>query len=361
MRIRTFHGASIGEAMARVREAMGADAIILSTHEHRRGGGVEVKAATEGPAETPRAADPAYSALASRLAARLDAELRAALPPGAAPTVLPSPPRLGTAELRGLYHCLAAQGLSRPLMARALKAARDAGGHADGALGAGLEAALAFEPLSLRPHTAHVLVGPPGMGKTAALAKLAATAVLTGERPVILSTDTLRAGALAQIEAYAGVIGLGARACESPEAFAEALLAAGAAPVLADTPGTNPRKPSELKDLRRFLGKGRLDPVLVIAAGTDPREAVALAAPFHEIGARRFLLTRIDTAERLGSLVEALVGAGLSLAGLGGSPYLADGLEPASGAGLARALLDRSPPPPPGDALAAASPARRSA
>lgn len=56
MRIRTFTAASMAEAMALVREAMGDEAIIVSSHENPRGRGVEVRAAVEEAPTAPVAA-----------------------------------------------------------------------------------------------------------------------------------------------------------------------------------------------------------------------------------------------------------------------------------------------------------------
>ena len=41
MRMKTFQAATMSEAMALVRDALGDEAIIVSTHSHRDGGGVE--------------------------------------------------------------------------------------------------------------------------------------------------------------------------------------------------------------------------------------------------------------------------------------------------------------------------------
>ncbi|MCP5431948.1 MAG: hypothetical protein H6923_01625 [Alphaproteobacteria bacterium] len=351
MRIRTFQGSSFAETISLVREAMGPDAIILSSHERRRGGGVEIRAAVEEARPEPAPVDPAYAGIAKRLAARLEAEMRAALPPS---TGVPAEThhagarrRLGKGELRALYQSLQAQGFSRAGLVAILGKAREAEGASPAeALAQGLGALVKVAPLDMAPKRATVLVGPPGAGKTASLAKIAARAVLARRRPRLVTTDTLRAGAVAQLEAYAGVIGLSAETCETPDRFAALLEEANGEPLLVDTPGTNAFRRSELKDLKQFLSRGALDIVLVISAGSDASEVAEWAAPFVELGARRVLLARCDAARRLGPSLEAVARAGLPLCALGVSPYLAEGLSMPGHDGLAELLLELSPLPP---------------
>src|SRR3546814_14429998 len=47
MRMKTFQAATMNEAMSLVRDALGDEAIIVSTYIHRDGGGVEITAAVE--------------------------------------------------------------------------------------------------------------------------------------------------------------------------------------------------------------------------------------------------------------------------------------------------------------------------
>ena len=67
------------------------------------------------------------------------------------------------------------------------------------ALGQALHQLYRFAPL---PQPARLLLsGPPGAGKTASVAKLAARAVLEGRPVAVLSTDVARAGGIEQLRA----------------------------------------------------------------------------------------------------------------------------------------------------------------
>jgi len=86
-----------------------------------------------------------------------------------------------------------------------------------------------------------VLLGPPGGGKTATLAKLAARGLLAGHEVRVLSADAGRAGGVAQLEAFTRLLECPLDVVETPAALAGAL--ARTAPgvlCLIDTPGTNP-------------------------------------------------------------------------------------------------------------------------
>jgi len=62
-----------------------------------------------------------------------------------------------------------------------------------------LEYTFSFKELQGKKHKPIVLVGPPGAGKTLMTAKLAAEAVLNGERPAVITTDIARAGGIEQL------------------------------------------------------------------------------------------------------------------------------------------------------------------
>jgi len=289
------------EAMDQVREELGAEAIIVATHRSERGRGVRVTAALDRPEED------------RRLAAEV-----------AAPVVGPD-----DAAARALAWHGASEALTREL----------AGG---GALVDALSGRFAFADLDEGAKPI-MLVGPPGAGKTTSVAKLAARAVLAGAPAALVTTDTVRAGAVAQLEAFAAVLRQPLRSAETPEELRAAVLAArGPAQrrrVLIDTPGANPFNAAEMADLRRFLRACDVEPVLVLPAGGDAGDAAEIAAAFAACGCRKMIATRIDGARRFGSLLAA-ASAGLAFTEASLTPSVAQGLRPMSAAALARLLAE---------------------
>lgn len=290
MRLKVFRAARMSDAMALLREELGAEAVILDTR--RVAGGVEVTAA-------------------------LEAEEPVLIPPVAAP---PTPAPIGP---------LAFHNLPAPL-AHAL---------GTGALDAALGATFGFAPLPEARERPLMLVGPPGAGKTLTCAKLAARMVMHGGAPLVATTDGQRAGAAAQLAAFTGVLGLTLAVAPSPAALGKALGRRGPGqPVLVDTAGCDPFDPAQAVALRGLAMAAGADLVLVLPAGLDAQEAADLARAFTALGARHLVPTRLDSARRLGAILAAAEAGPLLLTEAGIGPEVADGLESLSPARLAARL-----------------------
>jgi flagellar biosynthesis protein FlhF len=318
MRLKAFTAATIAEAMQQVRDALGDDAAIVSTEEES--GGVRVVAALD-PAAPPPPRSPGASAewLLDR----------------------PSEPSVrkpnGTPALLEL---LAHHGATEPVVARL--ASGPTGPTLQATLAARLHSAFRFAALSeWRDPRTLLLAGPPGAGKTLAVAKLAARAVLTGQAVRLITTDVSSAGALEQLNAFAKPLNLTAETAEGAAALAAAVAKRRAGPpalTLIDTQGVNPYDGVELAGLAAQIAAARAEPVLVLGAGGDARESGEIAELFARIGCMRLLVTRLDLARRLGGVLSAAV-SGLILAETGASPLVAHGLQPLTPAVLARSLV----------------------
>ncbi|MBR0672978.1 flagellar biosynthesis protein FlhF [Neoroseomonas soli] len=291
MRLKVFRAARMSDAMALLRDELGAEAVILDTR--RVAGGVEVTAA-------------------------LEAEEPVLIPPAAAPPP-PAPPAGPLA-----FHNLPAS------LALALGA---------GPLDAALGATLGFAPLPEARERPLMLVGPPGAGKTLTCAKLAARMVMRGGAPVVATTDGRRAGAAAQLAAFTGVLGLTLAVAPSIAALGKALSLRGPGqPVLVDTAGCDPFDPAQAVALRGLAMAAGADLALVLPAGLDAQEAADLARAFTALGARHLVPTRLDSARRLGAVLAAAEAGPLLLTEAGIGPDVADGLEVLSPARLAARL-----------------------
>ncbi|BDG73583.1 hypothetical protein [Roseomonas fluvialis] len=291
MRLKTFRAPRMADAMAMLRDELGAEAIILGTR--RVAQGVEVTAA-------------------------LEPEEPLLIPPMAAAAAAPATGPLA-------FHNLPA----------ALGAALGAG-----PLEATLAARLAFAPLPGGRDRPLMLVGPPGAGKTLTCAKLAARQVLRGGQPAVITADGQRAGASAQLAAFTGVLGLTLAVAPTPATLGKALARrARGETVLIDTAGCDPFDPPQAVALRALATIAEAELVLVLPAGLDAAEAADLARAFAALGARHLVATRLDSARRLGAVLAAAEAGPLHLAEGGVGPDVADGLEPLSPGGLAARLL----------------------
>lgn len=315
MRLKTFTAPTMTEAMAEVRAALGRDAVIVSTFEGRQGTGVQITAALEEKLPQP----PVF---------KEDSEHE---------TID------GRAGALSLAQILAYHGLPKQLHERLVSLARSMDADdSEQALAGALDAGFNFSPLNLRPGQPVMLIGEPGAGKTVAVAKLAARVVMKGKPCRVISTDTIRAGGIAQLSGFTDILQTPLQTASAPDELRSALSSAADDDyVLIDSPGTNPFSHGEVKDLKRFLIKG-IEPVLVMAAGGDASEAADIAAAFRPLGAQRIVFTRIDVTRRYGSIVAAADAAGMMLGDVSLSPFVAEGMKTINPVSLARLLLKQA-------------------
>ncbi|MDI9408388.1 MAG: hypothetical protein QM523_04000 [Candidatus Pacebacteria bacterium] len=211
-------------------------------------------------------------------------------------------------------------------------------------MAAALDNVFRFNPLSDKgTGRPLMLVGPPGSGKTITVAKLAAAAVLSNRKVNVITTDTMRAGGVGQLSAFTKILDIDLQTALDPESLMDALAAiehddADALTVI-DTAGSNPFDAHEMDELGRLVGTAQCDTVLVLPAGFDIEEAAETARAFAGIGATRLLATRLDAAQRLGSILVAADVGQLEFCGLSVTPRVADGLTTVNPILLARLLI----------------------
>jgi flagellar biosynthesis protein FlhF len=311
MRLKTFSAATMPEAMEDVRRTLGRDAVIVSTFEGRRGTGVQVTAALEESLPQPEEIP--------------DQDQNFGQP--------------GTAD--PIKESLQFHGLPPQLASRLTKLAYsmeldDPEAMLAGALDAGFD----FAPLVLTPGKPVMLVGQPGAGKTVTVAKLAARAVMSGKKVRVVTTDTIRAGGVAQLRGFTDILNTVLEKADAPDILRNAISDAEEDElILIDSPGTNPFNSIEIRDLKRFLAIEGIEPILVIAAGGDVSEASDIATAWRPLGIRRVIFTRLDATRRYGAIISAADASGFILGDVSLSPYVAEGLKVLNPVTMARLLL----------------------
>ena len=308
MRLKSFTARGVPEAMAKVRDALGADAVILSTQPDPGSGGVKITAALE---EDSFAEDLAQFSDGLQAIDDLSETLD--------------------------YHRIP-PGLSDRLMAAAAGIATDDSGMA---LAAALDAECSFAPLSDR-RTARpmMLAGLPGAGKTATAAKLCAWAKLCGIEPCLITMDLVKAGATAQAKTFSKA--LGTRLDQASDAEDLALIVDDCPAdslIVIDTIGANPFDPREQRRLAETARSVDAELILVLSAGGDTLESAEIALAFRQSGARTMIAAKTDASRRLGGILSAAHGGPLALIAAGTSPSIGDGLSSLNPVSLARLLL----------------------
>ncbi len=340
MRLRTFTASDMPTAMRQVREALGDDAVILSSTEHKGKKQVSVTAAVE-------VED--YPSPRRRKTEQESHPLR--------PHPNPYPKGEGAADflrfelqnllrfhnLPDLFTAKLLQKAGTELQDVILRHGRQAGGQAlfRMALEKLAEAYFIFEPLVLDGHgTRLMLVGPPGTGKTLSAARIAARLTLEQQPACIVTTDHKRAGGIEQLNAFTNAMGVELITADTPEALQQLVQALPRhTPLIVDTAGCNSYDRQELQELAAYTEIG-VEPVLVLPAGGDSEEAIDLVEAFNDaIVLKRLLITRTDTARRFGGVMAAAAAHGLAFSHASQSASVVDPLKPMDGEQLAQFLL----------------------
>lgn len=203
----------------------------------------------------------------------------------------------------------------------------------------GLEACLdkifQLSPLSLSipSKTAPIimLTGSMGVGKSVTLAKMAAELALNGQTCQIMTTDAQKAGALAQMQAYADALSTPIHVMSKPQDLETLCAQRNKGDVLLiDTPGINPFSECDRDLLSTYIMALKHPPILVLPAGGDPTETLEQVEAYKTLGVTKLIMTKMDLVKRLGSLITALIGGNLELCALGAGTTLGSLLKPAS-------------------------------
>ncbi len=297
-----FRSSSVRDALAQARAALGPSALVLGTRlvpaTGWRGwlGGREVEVSAFPPAavsenrrsgdpetRTPDPRGPVTDSLVARLIATgLDRDL--------AEAVVEAMPQARRRD--------ASQGQIREALATCLiSLGRRAGTEGD----------------------VHVFIGPPGVGKTTTIAKVAAQARARGERRFrLVAADGYRVGAVEQLRLYADIIGLPFVVARTPDEVAD-VVGHSSLPVLVDTPGLSPANEEAAAFFEALALLPGVRTHLVVPGNTSCRDFERIWDRFAMAGPDRVVMSKVDEAETVMPLIRALRqrDVPVSLVGLG--------------------------------------------
>jgi len=323
MRLKTFYADTMTEAMQLIRESLGDEAIIVATGEDRGRGGVRVTAAIEPAFEI--GDDSASAEVGGWL--QYDEENDADAVAEELTEVL-------------LRHCVPENVMDHIISCATVMGYDDIGI----ALASTLEELFSFAPLPTTSYNKPIMmVGPPGAGKTLAAAKMVARGAMNGLNMGVISTDTMRAGGVAQLQAFTNVLKVDLHRAETPQDLRKRvnILSNQSDQVIIDTSGLNPFNTEDIRILAKQISAVDCRPVLVLPAGLDCEESGEIARVFATLGVRDILPTRIDIARRLGSLLTAAHYGDFNLCDFSDTPRVAGGLSPLSPRSIAQLFIPR--------------------
>ncbi|MBS1818567.1 MAG: hypothetical protein JSU08_11600 [Acidobacteria bacterium] len=320
MQLRKFVQPTVREALREAREALGPDAWVVSTEMVAVPGvrgllgarqvqvtvGVEDEVSATRPSaeeRRPSVTDPECDALVARLVAcGLDAPVAAAVIRG-----IPEQQRRG-ASAHAIFRALAGELSS-------LAASDDDFARAE------------------------VFVGPPGVGKTTTIAKIAARERAGRGRALgMIAADGFRAGAVEQLRIYADIIGSTFRVARTADELNQALVHARNT-VLVDTAGRSPRDSAVREHLDALSKRRNVRTHLVIAADTSVATARRIFDAYADVKPGRVVITKLDETDSLAPLGGLLRERGIPVSYITTGQRVPEDLERATPELLASAIL----------------------
>lgn len=316
MKMMRFEGATMRDAIAKVKAELGDQAVIISTREVRRGllgTGVEISAAVEddegSSGHGPNLGGPLSGAVYDRARNQVERQQevdKAVDPLRSEMKSLRAMVRASGSDQRGAAELRAEIAALRKLVENLTNAGPGSAQSQD-AMAASSKSATPTGPLTA-PSEGRVLmlVGPTGAGKTTTIAKLAATAALVhGQTVQLITLDTQRVGGIEQIAIYADLIGCPLSVAESPADLANAI-DPDADLVLIDTAGSSPRDTAAIIALAAELGNlPALEVHLVAPAASSAASIDELANRFRPLQPSRLLFTKLDEVTTAPELMHA--------------------------------------------------------
>ena len=169
-----------------------------------------------------------------------------------------------------------------------------------------------------RPPHIFIIVGPTGVGKTTTLVKLAAQFVKSyatshdGSRPQIcfITTDTMRVGAMEQLERWGKHMGSQVYKAERKEDLKTLFddNRANMDAIFIDTSGFSPNDATHIAQMKLLLEVPGMNPDIYLAftAGTKARDLQNIMQNYEPFGYKSIIVTKCDESEQFGNVISVM-------------------------------------------------------
>ena len=347
MQISRYRAKSISEATAKVKNALGPDAIILSTkkingdHNNHR---FEIAAL---PDDTSQAPDQ-YDELKSDLIRIKEMISLLNTANGLAERLITNPVALS------IYSRLLKNGVSDSCARKVLNAADVFNSDSSPKDQKAIQSKIAKEimrwiqvssPINGQPSGQKLLalVGTTGVGKTTTIAKLAAQYMLKDKQSVgLISIDNYRIGAMAQLKAYADILGIPCfPAFNRKDLLFVLKKLAQRDIILIDTAGQSQYDGSRISELQRMLGEDlEIEPHLLLSVATSEAEMDRTAANFGPLKFQNYIFTKIDEVQGRGAIMNQLMRTNLPISYITNGQNVPEDIETASKEKIFKLILN---------------------
>jgi len=187
-------------------------------------------------------------------------------------------------------------------------------------------------------------IGPTGVGKTTTLAKLAAlSAVRQGRKTALITLDTFRVAAVAQLESYARIMGIPLEVAVNRGDLQKAIRKQGDCDtILIDTAGSSPNHAEALRELKNVLSiPEEIHSYLVLSATTRYEDLLHADRQFGSLPFASYIFTKLDETEDASSMINFLVSRKRPVSYFATGQQVPEDIESASKKRLASLLLTR--------------------
>lgn len=323
MQLKTFRQPTVREALREAREALGPDALVVATEMVPAPGLRGLLGARE-----------------VQITAAIDEDVSEVRPPAEERR----PPVIDR-HADALVARLVASGLDLPMAADIVRGIPES--MRRGASAIQLFKALVDEVTPLTAPDdgfarAEVFIGPPGVGKTTTIAKIAARERASRGRALgMIAADGFRAGAVEQLRTYADIIGSTFKVARTPDELDRAL-AGSRNTVLVDTAGRSPKDGSVAEQLNTLARHRGVRTHLVLAADTSVSSARRIFETYAEARPTRVVITKLDETASLAPLSSLLRERGIPISYITTGQRVPEDLERATPSTLASAILSES-------------------
>lgn len=152
-------------------------------------------------------------------------------------------------------------------------------------------------------------IGPTGVGKTTTIAKIAASfAIKQNFTVALLTADTYRVAAVEQLKTYGDIMGLPVEVVYSPRDMKEAIEKHQDKDLLLiDTAGRSHRNKDKIVELKSFITAAQPDETyLVLSAPTKRKDMLEIVDNYRDIEFDKVILTKIDETSSFGGILSVL-------------------------------------------------------
>jgi len=155
-----------------------------------------------------------------------------------------------------------------------------------------------------------VFVGPTGVGKTTTIAKLAARYALEeGKKVGMISADTYRIAAVEQLKTYSEILNIPIKIVYEPEEMAETLKSfSDRELILIDTAGRSHRNMEQINELQELLDAIEdKDIYLVLSATSSTKDLRAITKHYEFLQDYKIIFTKTDEATTYGGILNSSI------------------------------------------------------